>query len=205
MFGFRDAVNAFIPAQQYFPVGYGQLGCSGFIVSDDQGRFVSRKTRAFLDYDQAAFRHVESLLAKLVVPKDDDDDAVVSSKRQKGDLKNSEEKKSEDSTQIRDLKEKVKPPPSVGVDVMDDEHKECTECFNNVIENPSADNLKRLYDVLKLHFDHEEKLMEKYCATNKPTSSFSALDSHRSDHERILNIAREELDRVSGCGVLKGN
>ena len=47
------------------PVGYGQLGCSGFIVSDTSGCFVSRKTQAYLQYGDAAFDYVESLLAKI--------------------------------------------------------------------------------------------------------------------------------------------
>ena len=43
---------------------FGQLGCSGFIVSDRDGCFVSRKTKAYLQYGDAAFSHVEELLLK---------------------------------------------------------------------------------------------------------------------------------------------
>lgn len=50
------------------PVGYGQLGCSGFIVSDTDGCFVSRKTQAYLQYGDDAFNHVESLIAGMVPP-----------------------------------------------------------------------------------------------------------------------------------------
>ncbi len=50
------------------PVGYGQLGCSGFIVSDKDGCFVSRKTIAYLDYGEEAFRFVEKILDDLVPP-----------------------------------------------------------------------------------------------------------------------------------------
>merc|ERR1719343_1844037 len=49
------------------PVGYGQLGCSGFVISDANGKFVSRKTAAFLQFGEDAFRHVESILADLLV------------------------------------------------------------------------------------------------------------------------------------------
>ena len=69
MFQFNKAMNAYIPSRPYFPVGYGQLGCSGFIISDKDGYFVSRKTRAFLQYGEDAFNHVETLLARLVPPK----------------------------------------------------------------------------------------------------------------------------------------
>ena len=65
MFGFEYATNCFIPSREYLPRGYGQLGCSGFIVADAQGNFVSRKTAAFLSYSEAAFRQVESILNSL--------------------------------------------------------------------------------------------------------------------------------------------
>mmetsp|Transcript_2407 Transcript_2407/g.4208 ORF Transcript_2407/g.4208 Transcript_2407/m.4208 type:complete len:91 (+) Transcript_2407:702-974(+) len=39
-----------------------QLGCSGYIVSDANGCFVRRKTKAYLDYVEAAFSHIEKLL-----------------------------------------------------------------------------------------------------------------------------------------------
>ncbi len=68
MFRFEHAINGYIPSRGYMPVGYGQLGCSGFIVSDKDGCFVSRKTIAYLDYDQQAFRFVEKMLDDLVPP-----------------------------------------------------------------------------------------------------------------------------------------
>lgn len=188
------------------PRGYGQLGCSGFIVSDDNGCFVTRKSPAYLQYGEGAFRHVESLLSDLL----QSTETKESPKRQKrGLMKNEEEKKEEKKVcqpieeakkKMKDLKEKIKPPPSVGVDAMDDEHQECTDSFNKVIENPTADNLLDLYNVLKEHFDHEEKLMMEYSETKSDdSSSFSAINSHKNDHDRILNIAKEELDRLNVC------
>ena len=69
MFGFDaapDLINCYIPSRHYMPVGYGQLGCSGFIVSDAEGYFVSRKTKAYLQYGEDAFGHVEHMLEGLV-------------------------------------------------------------------------------------------------------------------------------------------
>ena len=63
---FQDAVNSWIPSRPYMPVGYGQLGCSGFVVSDSKGNFASRKTAAYLDYGESAFRQVETILADLL-------------------------------------------------------------------------------------------------------------------------------------------
>ena len=70
-------VNGFIPSRPYFPVGYGQLGCSGFVISDAKGNFVSRKTAAFLQYGQDAFRHVESILADLLMEMENDKRAAM--------------------------------------------------------------------------------------------------------------------------------
>ena len=98
------------------------------------------------------------------------------------------------------MKKRVEPPASVGVDAMDDEHSECTDAFNLVIQDTSSKNLQLLYDTVKSHFDHEEALITKYIDNS---TSFSSLNSHKMDHERILKVALDELDRVNGCG-LKG-
>lgn len=197
MFRFEHAINAFIPSREYFPVGYGQLGCSGFIVSDKNGCFVSRKTPAYLDYGEAAFQHVESLLADLIEP----EESASTSKRLKKDTPK-EEICDSASEEKKDSAEKMRPPPSVGVDIMDDEHEECTYFFNNLLENPTEKNLKLLYDVLKSHFDHEEELIMQYSDSKVNDSSpFSAINSHKKDHHRILNIAKEEMDRLNVCGT----
>jgi Hemerythrin HHE cation binding domain len=66
MFQFQHVLNGYIPGRAYMPVGYGQLGCSGFVISDRQGCFVSRKTNAFLTYGESAFHDVERILDGLV-------------------------------------------------------------------------------------------------------------------------------------------
>jgi len=184
MFQFRHATNGYIPSQQYMPSGYGQLGCSGFIVSDKEGYFISRKTRAYLEYGDHAFRNVESLLATLIKDK-------IESKQGELDAPAAPEIEF-------DVNKKIEAPASVGVDSMDDEHKECAELFNNVIKNLSGKELQNLFNILKSHFEHEEELMKKYFS-NTNTTSFSATDSHIMDHKRILNIASSELERVNGC------
>ena len=93
----------------------------------------------------------------------------------------------------------MKPPDSVGVDSMDDEHKECTDSFNRAIKDPTSDTLQELHDILKSHFEHEEELIEKHSSKKKNggSSSFSSLNSHQIDHQRILKIATNELGRVA--------
>eukprot|EP01083_Nonionella_stella_P080017 219655_1 len=209
MFRFTKVVNGYIPSRGYMPVGYGQLGCSGFIVSDKNGCFLSKKTRAYLQFGEAAFDYVESLLAPHIVIDLTSDEEE-------------EEKKEQDRehNKIVDEKQKVEMPASVGVTAMDDEHQECTDAFNQVIEQPTAENLKHLSEVLTCHFAHEEELMRQFSkkarkshssssnssnnsSNSNSMSSFSALDSHIMDHKRILNILNEEVHRVNSCG-LKG-
>jgi hemerythrin len=104
--------------------------------------------------------------------------------------------------------EKIDVPPSVNVDVMDDEHEACTIAINKLLSQPSVEHLKIVIDELTKHFDHEELLMNKYSDHNQETSStppqpFSAIGSHITDHQRILKLANSVLDKNSSttaCG-----
>lgn len=183
LFGFGDrVVNGYIPSGEYMPRGFGQLGCSGFVISDASGNFVSRKTKAYLQVGEGAFRHVESILSELV---------PSAAKKLPA---------SPTSTTVRQPKQKrqrndqlmIKPPASVGVDSMDDEHQECTDSFNRAIKNPTNETLRHLHAILKEHFTHEEELIEQHSPNN---GSFSKLTSHAMDHARILDMATAELDR----------
>lgn len=251
MFRLNHAVNAYIPGRDYMPVGYGQLGCSGFIVSDANGRFVSRRTAAFLDYGEQAFRQLEQILAKElsvkyqtnkqaaaggklhpdypyaegneaildgikkdpslngkkvviqsfdtasgrfhVLLKDDNRGlSVLPCSLAPGDSAQSEANSNDDSA-ITSLQV----PPSVGVDSMDKEHLACTMVLNELLSDPSMDNLKAAISVLDDHFLHEEELMKQAGFGGDPQSDFSAIASHTKDHQRILNLGRQVLDSCS--------
>eukprot|EP00536_Pseudo-nitzschia_multiseries_P001359 jgi/Psemu1/3189/gm1.3189_g len=192
-------VNSFIPSRHYMPVGFGQLGCSGFIVSDAKGNFVSRKTRAYLQYGEAAFGHVESLLRdELMVhaPGEDKNSepvlqcTVASTPRQM-------DPKKKPSAPISAAT--IQPPASVGVEVLDDEHAICAESFRRARKDPTAESLRELHDILKAHFDHEEELLAKHSSSKSSstpsTSGFSSIASHKLDHDRILRLATAELER----------
>ena len=47
-----------------------------------------------------------------------------------------------------------------------------------------------------MHFKHEEDLIGLYSNLSSTNSTFSKLTSHKMDHDRILSIAKTELDRV---------
>mmetsp|Transcript_11821 Transcript_11821/g.14742 ORF Transcript_11821/g.14742 Transcript_11821/m.14742 type:complete len:223 (+) Transcript_11821:269-937(+) len=178
MFRFERAVNCYIPDRRYFPVGYGQLGCSGFIVVDGKGCFVSRKTRAYLQYGDAAFSHVEKLLSQqLKLPM-------------------------YNTAPTRQKIQNVEQLSSVGVHSMDKEHEACAESLSQLVKSLSMEALKRVLDDLVHHFDHEEKLMQQYGfgqggGGGGTNATFSPFASHAKDHQRILDIARNELKRLS--------
>lgn len=199
------------------PVGYGQLGCSGFIISDGNGCFVSRATKRFLDYGEEAFRHVEDILRPMLVENEVASSPIISEEVEV------EEKKEEAII----VDGQVKLPPSVGVDAMDDEHQECTNAFNIVLRAPTPSNMKQLYQILQSHFQHEEKLLQQYSSGGGNTSAnaandckssdecescnkggpstFSSITSHTLDHERILGMAEAEVKRAGGsCSSSSG-
>jgi hypothetical protein len=212
MFTFRHALNAYIPARQYFPHGYGQLGCSGFIVVDAKGNFISRKTRAYLQYGDQAFCHVEQLLdqerrkvASLAVGASSTGplcrNSVATASAAAAAVAKDEEKKSAATTAGSSSSSTeddcYTPPPSVGVHVMDDEHQACAAALKELFLRRTRAALERVMATLESHFAHEEALMVSFqFGGDHGRSEFSALNSHAKDHQRILQIGRNELQRL---------
>jgi len=194
------------------PVGYGQLGCSGFIVVDPQGNFVSRKTKAYLQYGEAAFTHVEELLqARLgvsprkrntVLPtkmvssslSSSSSSTITTVSPQDTNQKEEEEEEKKDSAAVD-----VQPVPSVGIESMDAEHEQCEEALSLLLTSPNTQTLERVLIELTSHFSHEEELMKKH-GFGQPVDAndpFSPFRSHVKDHERILELGYSELARAS--------
>jgi len=186
MFGFEHVINCYIPSREYLPQGYGQLGCSGFVVSDAQGNFVSRKTAAFLSYGEAAFRQLENLVNSLVpstpvihAPKT----CVVVDHAPDGT------KKEED-----DYDETI---PKLGIASMDDEHHRCDQALQLALEDPTIHNLKAVLTEVQNHFSHEEALLVLHGFGGNPTDPFSPLNSHTKDHKRILALLETGIQKAS--------
>jgi len=191
MFDMRAAVNCHIPSREYLPRGYGQLGCSGFVVADRKGNFLSRKTRAYLQHGDAAFSHVEELLASQGVSKGT---KVVKAVKAKVE----EEKKEEPAPSV----------PSVGVQSMDEDHERCEAALALLRRTNSVQSLEALMAELIQHFEHEESLMKKYNfgTTDIKNDSFSPFHSHCKDHQRILDIGFRALAKAHGYhNVYNGN
>lgn len=198
MFQFKQVVNCYIPSRRYLPVGYGQLGCSGFIVVNKEGTcFLSRKTRAYLQYGEDAFPHVEEILSKELdwSRKDDDQtkkndvsDGEVDNGKKAQEISEGEEKKCAEALELA----------SVGVDCMDDEHERCADALNSMMKTLDVKELEQVFQELSQHFHHEEVLMKKYkFGNNDGIGAFSPLQSHMKDHQRILAVVQNEMERIS--------
>ncbi|KAL7578011.1 hypothetical protein ACA910_014954 [Epithemia clementina (nom. ined.)] len=186
MFQFKDAFNAYIPNWSYFPVVFGQLGCSGFIISDPKGRFVSRKTLAFLEHEEEAFRDVERILEPYI------DRRTMQEGTEHTDKAEEEETFTPSWT-------------SVGIGSMDHEHQECAEVLETLLRHPTTANLRTVLDHLRDHFQHEERLMTQHQFGGHLSDPFSAISSHVKDHQLLTSIAEDELNHLSNnptpCGL----
>jgi len=88
-----------------------------------------------------------------------------------------------------------KPEYSVGIDSMDDEHREMIDMINTVYaklgaspdEHEIEDCLEDIFSAISLHFALEERLM-RY-------SAYEEYEDHKEDHEDLLDQLRELMDQ----------
>ena len=187
LFGLEHVINCFIPSRAYMPQGYGQLGCSGFVIADAQGNFVTRKTPAFLQFGDQAFRRVESILESLVGPLFRPSTKVCSTQQQ--------------CTVDPDCGPAMKtgvisrstPVPRIGIDSMDEEHERCDKALEALLTLPTVSNLRTVLNELQHHFDHEEGLVVMHGFGGDPKDPFSALHSHMKDHKNILDFVESAM------------
>jgi hypothetical protein len=120
------------------------LGCSGFIISDENGYFVSRKTKAYLQYCGKAFNHVEEILQKNF-----------------GIVPSPHEVITEGGKEEEDLLSNTWTMPSVGIESMDEEHARCESVLSLLLAKPNLQPLTKAMEALTEHFQHEEELMKQ--------------------------------------------
>jgi len=104
----------------------------------------------------------------------------------------------------------IENPPTVGCEDIDFEHEECTRAINQLLKSTSAGNgaatvghLRTVLLTLEEHFEHEEELAEQAGLDSGAAvagSAFSAFESHRKDHERIISIAKDAEARAQTNG-----
>jgi len=183
MIGFQNVVNCVLKTPSYRMLGFGQLGCSGFVVVNKDGRFVDTKTKAYLDYGDQAFSHVEALLFTLIEDYEDSSGSI-GSLRQSSELPVS-----------TTIESSVPHLETIGIDSMDQEHRDCSDAMNQVMNDPSKENLKNLHNVVKSHFDHEEKLMNDFFDHSNDSNALSTIRIHANDHSRILDLIESEIHK----------
>ena len=99
-----------------------------------------------------------------------------------------------------------KPEYSVGVDSMDDEHREMIDLINDIYERLESDSnveqieacLGDIFSTISMHFALEEKMMR--------SSNYAEYQAHKDDHENLLDQIRDlmdDYDADSSTGAVK--
>ncbi len=87
-----------------------------------------------------------------------------------------------------------KPEYSVGVESMDDEHREMINLINDTYDklesDPDADQIEQclgdIFSTISMHFALEERLMRK--------NNYAEYQAHKNDHEELLDQIRDLMD-----------
>jgi len=87
-----------------------------------------------------------------------------------------------------------KPEYSVGIESMDDEHREMIALINDVYAklgtSPDADTiedcLEEIFNTISLHFALEERIMRE--------QGYDEYEDHKEDHEDLLDEIRDLMD-----------
>lgn len=155
---------------------------------------MSRKTRAYLQYGDAAFLHVEELLNQqlgfdVAGGKGPSPSSILSTTRE------------DDETVV------LVPVPSVGIESMDNEHASCEEALAVLLQTNTIEALEAVMTELVEHFDHEEHLMRTHNfgrAEDSSTDAFTPFESHCKDHARILDIGYRALSQADSASITCG-
>lgn len=81
---------------------------------------------------------------------------------------------------------------SVQIPAMDAEHQECVALINALIAQRSRAALEAVHSEISTHFQHEEAMLEG-CGFGGVAGAFSALESHKKEHQRILQTLESQL------------
>jgi hemerythrin len=87
-----------------------------------------------------------------------------------------------------------KPEYSVGVESMDDEHREMINLINDTYDklesDPDAGQIEQclgdIFSTISMHFALEERLMRK--------NNYAEYQAHKNDHEELLDQIRDLMD-----------
>jgi hemerythrin len=87
-----------------------------------------------------------------------------------------------------------KPEFSVGIDAMDDEHREMIDLINETYQRLASDSdsdqveecLGEIFNTISMHFALEEKMMRN--------ANYAEFQAHKEDHEDLLDRLRDLMD-----------
>lgn len=211
----RFCTNGFIANKKHMP-RWGQLGCSGFIIFDENLKVVTRKTKAFLEVREAAFREVRQVVdrmledgAKRKVEISEEEKA----RRQKARTQPCYHDNWQPSTRAADDSSSAPQVPkvkSVGVEKMDAEHKACEAALAGLLKYPTYGSLDTVHKEFAAHFKSEESLLDEtvYVKCLKTTGSgfdvaYGQRKSHFAEHQRILALIDGVLspERIQATSV----
>lgn len=179
-----------------------QLGCSGFVIIDENGYFITTKSKAFLDYGDTAFYEVEALLRTHSNAFKNDESQSTQQLKQ-SNTNTSEEKKIDLPTSISAL-------PAIGHAEMDEEHDKIVEYINILLQEKSRRALEKVKIEFMEHSSSEEELLSQLgFGSIGGGGDLSPLKSHADDHKRIINVMDTILGRsstsVAAIDIIKVN
>jgi len=172
---------------------WGQLGCNGFIIYDKDMNIACRKSKAYLEVRDEAFRDVENKLNDLLKFKNND---LVQN--------HSTSKFIAEDEKI----EPLNPIKSVFVNELDDQHQQCANELQKLLKYRNKSSLDNVFKIFKKHFKFEETLLDTFLypnAVKKPNEGdcnfnvdVNIRTSHYSDHARQLQMIRNQLKNLDG-------
>jgi hemerythrin len=114
-----------------------------------------------------------------------------------------------DSSVNRVILTAIEPPALIGCVAVDDEHRACTATLNDLLQATAAVKiappmlLHRVISSLESHFQHEEELaLEAGFGNTGSDKRFSAFETHKADHLRIMHLARQACVRAEQAGAV---
>jgi hemerythrin len=171
---------------------WGQLGCNGFIILDENGDVKLKKTLAFLQFRERAFQQVLELMNAMLSKSDtafsaalktknyvmtgsgdtcDDDgewstekasSSKCSNNNENGACDNSSGGKCGDGKSNQQSIQPLANIISVNVGVLDDEHELCANALARLSNDLNVDAVKNLFNIYTQHFTHEEELLDEH-------------------------------------------
>jgi len=211
--------NGYISDPEDFPTFPTQLGCQGFVVISASGTFATLRSPSLNRVGPQAFYYVERVLDSLTSP---------ASEREREEEEGQKKRKCAScsggttatgkaarfSTNACDPRDAEMPLeeltsfelPSVRHSAMDAEHKELETLMELCARTRKASDVNKLRTMFADHAKEEEELMRRSSFGEsgdvKKISIFSALTSHKADHDDIVELAEKVASSGDGSGLV---